>query len=160
MYYNEWRIILNKELFKNWKTMDESVKRKLVQDARKGINHIGFCGLHCDYCFLGEWCGGCRSECNCCSFAGMFDDGICPNVRCAQEKGIEGCYQCNELENCVYGFYKKENEAKACALFIKKYGEEKFNKTIHKLFESGEGKESFNGNCKREDAIKILEKYM
>ena len=78
---------------------------------------------------MGQWCGGCRSSYNCCSFATLFPDGVCPNVRCAFEKGLEGCYACDQLEGCAIGFYGLENQhaAKATALYIRKFGKEAYS---------------------------------
>jgi hypothetical protein len=137
----------------------KSLKAELVAEARCGINPIAFCGLSCNHCFLGKWCGGCRSEYNGCSYATICADGVCPNAKCAKEKQLEGCYQCSELSNCFKGFYEKDNEAKACALFIQKYGEDCFTKTIDKLFKSGEGEKAFNGECSKDIAFQLLEKY-
>lgn len=92
---------------------------------------IAYCGFSCNHCFLGEWCGGCRSVFSCCSYGTFHENGSCPNVDCCQEKEIDGCYECDELAKCTKGFYKSDNNGayacKAQALFIKKYGKEKFD---------------------------------
>ncbi|HEX2954765.1 MAG TPA: DUF3795 domain-containing protein, partial [Bacillota bacterium] len=88
----------------------KSLKAALVKEAREGINPVSYCGFHCDFCFFKEWCGGCRSDYNCCSFATISEDKICPNVKCAKDKGLNGCYECNELTDCVKGFYSRSNE--------------------------------------------------
>ena len=49
-----------------------------------------------------------RSDYNCCSYKTLFDDGVCPNVSCALNKKIEGCYNCTLLDSCEIGFYKKQ----------------------------------------------------
>jgi len=65
------------------------------------------------------------------------ENGKCPNIACCQEKGIEGCYVCDEVENCKKGFYADGNDgANACkaqALFVKKYGIEAFLAVQDKL---------------------------
>lgn len=102
-----------------------------------GEKKIGYCGNHCDYCFYPE-CPGCRSNNPFCSYATLFDDHKCPNVTCCNGKGIEGCWQCGDLENCSIGFFSSgENDAKAYALFIKKYGKEKYTETILDLQKKG-----------------------
>ena len=57
------------------------------------------------------------------------EKGTCPNKACCQEKGIEGCYECEELDKCSRGFYQPDNDgANACkaqAMYIRKYGKEK-----------------------------------
>lgn len=112
-------------------------KNEIVSSARKGINPVAYCGFSCNHCFLGEWCGGCRSVFNCCSFGTMFEKGKCPNIACCQEQKIEGCYECDSLENCTKGFYAQDNDGsiacKAQAMFIKKHGTEKFMKVHDKL---------------------------
>lgn len=135
----------------------------LVKRAREGLDPISCCGHHCDYCFLREGCGGCRSDYNVCSFATLFEDRQCPNVKCAKEKGIEGCYKCGELESCSKGYYCRENEyvAKATAMFIKRYGKGRYTETLSKAIEGGaDYPKTFDetGSVKR--ALKLLEKYL
>lgn len=94
---------------------------------------ISYCGLHCGFCFLHK-CGGCKTNKNYCSYATLFEDKICPNMRCCINKNLEGCYLCSELENCRIGFYESDNQnAKACALFIKKEGAEMFEKCLKQM---------------------------
>ncbi|MGN0352579.1 MAG: DUF3795 domain-containing protein [Roseburia sp.] len=141
----------------------KKIKAELVAKAREGINPVSVCGHHCDYCFMGQWCGGCRSDYNCCSYATLFEDKKCPNVKCAERKQLEGCFDCSELENCNHGFYGLENEyvAKATALFIRKYGQECYAKTLKKAIDSGEQyAQSFNELGSVEGAYKLLEKYL
>lgn len=145
----------------------KELKRELVEEARRGIDPISVCGHHCDYCFLGEWCGGCRSNYNCCSYATLFPDQTCPNVSCAKEKGFDGCYECPDLEDCHTGFYEKEyNEenkefvAKATALFIRTYGKEQYTKTLKTAIESGcSYPKTFDETNSVLDAYRLLEKY-
>jgi len=106
------------------------IKNKLCKDARKGVDPVAYCGLSCDHCFLGEWCGSCRTEYNVCSYATIYEDRKCPNAVCCTEKNIDGCYECPELEDCTKGFYTPDNDgaasAKSQAMFIKKYGKKAF----------------------------------
>ncbi|MCR5461020.1 MAG: DUF3795 domain-containing protein, partial [Acetatifactor sp.] len=64
---------------------------------------------------------------------------ICPNVKCCNEKNLDGCYECNELEVCDKGFFVSSNDgaaaAKAQSLFIRKYGKEAFLKAQTRLHE-------------------------
>ena len=99
---------------------------------------VSYCGLSCDHCFLGEWCGGCRSVFSCCSFGTLQEKGKCPNIVCCEEKGIDGCYECEELDDCAKGFYQNGSDgrvAKAQAFFIRKYGKEKLLHAHDKLNE-------------------------
>ena len=104
------------------------IKKALLEEARRGVDPQGVCGHHCGNCFLGQWCGGCRSVYPNCSFATLFDDGKCPNVTCAAEKGLEGCYLCEELPTCTKGYYSAEDghTAKDAALMIRRRRKERF----------------------------------
>jgi Bacterial transcription activator, effector binding domain. len=99
--------------------------------------HIACCGLVCSYCFFTS-CPGCeREECKC-TFAYWQPNHVCPNVKCAHEKGVVGCYACEKLEACQDGFFGSGNKsAKACDLFIKKHGKESLVKTIEKMNDLG-----------------------
>ncbi len=118
------------------KNCDE-IKSRLVASARNGLDPVAFCGFSCNHCFLVQWCGGCRSDYNLCSFATVSPDGVCPNVKCCKEKNYDGCWQCPELLSCRKGFYTAGNDgANACkaqALFIQKYGKEEFLKVRETL---------------------------
>jgi len=113
--------------------------------------------------FLGQWCGGCRSGYNCCSFAALFKNNICPNVKCAKENNLNGCYECSKIDGCKTGYYGQNNEytAKAAALFIGKYGEECYSKTLKKAIDSGKNyPKTFDETGSAEGAVKLLEKYL
>nr|AHF24820.1 phage head-tail adaptor [uncultured bacterium Contig2] len=115
----------------------QRIKNKLCKTARKGIDPVAYCGLSCNHCFLGEWCGSCRTAYNTCSVATESPDGICPNVKCCREKGFDGCYECDSLESCEKGFYTPSNDganaAKAQALYIRKHGKKEFLKVQDRL---------------------------
>ena len=81
------------------------IKNRLCEIARKGVDPIAFCGLSCNHCFLGKWCGGCRTDYNVCSNATCAPGGVCPNVACCRERGMDGCYECERLESCEKGFF-------------------------------------------------------
>ena len=142
----------------------KAIKSNLVREARIDINPISYCGHHCDFCFLGQWCGGCRSNYNCCSYATLYSDYICPNVKCCtQENNLNGCYECADLLDCKKGYYEKDNEyiAKATALFIKKYGEDCYTKALTQAIEAGEDyPKTFDESGSVENALHILEKYL
>ena len=114
------------------------IKNKLCQAARKGADTIAYCGLSCDHCFLMEWCGSCRTPYNTCSYATCSPGGICQNATCCREKGLDGCYECEELDRCRKGFYSLDKEVdaiKAMAKFIRKYGKKEFRSVLDKLHE-------------------------
>ncbi|MBR5349196.1 MAG: DUF3795 domain-containing protein [Lachnospiraceae bacterium] len=108
---------------------------KLCRNARKGSDPIARCGLSCNHCFLKNWCGGCRTAYNTCSDAMNHPDRICPTTSCCMGKGIDGCYECDDIVSCRNGFYEYDdvNAVKAMALFIRKYGKAELLKTMDQL---------------------------
>ncbi|MDO4940611.1 MAG: DUF3795 domain-containing protein [Erysipelotrichaceae bacterium] len=111
--------------------MIEEEKIEKALEARKGLDPIAYCGFSCNHCKFGKWCGGCRSDYNICSFATVCEGNICTNAKCAKEKGLDGCFECDELERCEKGFYEPnknrgEYASKAAAIFVKKYGKHAF----------------------------------
>ena len=76
---------------------------------------IARCGLACCLCSENDKCGGCFSDkCPGTSF--------CENRKCAIEKGMGHCYECNEA--CRKGLLGKVKPY-GFTLFIKRYGVEK-----------------------------------
>ena len=140
-------------------------KAEIVNAARKDVPMVAYCGFSCNHCFLGEWCGGCRSVFNCCSYGTLHDKGVCPNIACCQDKGLDGCFDCDELNSCEKGFYTPGNDgANACkaqAMFIKKYGKEKFLEVHDKMHEtrSFQKTQEILGED-TEKGLKILEQYL
>ena len=140
-------------------------KAQIVEAARKGVDMTAYCGFSCNHCFLGEWCGGCRSVFSCCSYGTLHDKGKCPNIACCQEKGIDGCYECADLERCTKGFYQPDNDGsaacKAQAMFIRKYGKERFFRVhdkLHEIYDFKKTQEILGQNA--EEGLRILEKHM
>ena len=138
------------------------IKDRLCKLARKGADPVAICGLSCSHCFLGAWCGGCRTAYNTCSCAVYSEGRICPNVKCCKEKNIDACYACGELETCEKGFYVPSNDganaAKAQSLYIRKYGKKEFLKIqtrLHEKFEFQKVQEILGQDCK--EAFRILE---
>jgi hypothetical protein len=140
------------------------IKAGLVAAARDGLDPIAYCGFSCNHCFLGQWCGSCRSDYNFCSYATISEDGICPNVRCCKERGQDGCYECSDLSTCTIGFYIPDNDgAQACkaqAMFVGKYGKAEFLKAhdrLHVLYpDFKKTQEILNGSA--EEGLELLEK--
>lgn len=138
------------------------IKNRLCKTARKGVDLVAYCGLSCNHCFLGEWCGSCRTVYNTCSFATVSPDGICPNVRCCKDRGFDGCYECGSLESCEKGFYIPSNDganaAKAQALYIRKYGKKEFMKVhdrLHQKFDFAKTQEILGRDYR--EGFRILE---
>ncbi len=138
------------------------VKNHLVAVARQGKDPMGRCGLHCEFCFQKEWCGGCRSEYPICSYGMLFDDKKCMNVECSKEYQLDGCYQCEGLASCEKGYFsiRMEYIAKASALFIQKYGKQDYVETLQKAIEAGyEYPRSFDAAGSVRAVLDILEKF-
>lgn len=140
----------------------QRIKNKLCKNARKGVDPIAYCGFSCNHCFLGEWCGSCRTEYNTCSFATICEDKRCPNMVCCMEKNIDGCYECSELEDCTKGFYRPDNDgaasAKAQAMFIRKYGKKAFlevHDKLHERFDFAKTQEILGHDMR--EGLKLLE---
>ena len=138
------------------------IKNRLCKMARKGVDPVAYCGLSCNHCFLGEWCGGCRTIYNTCSFATESADGVCPNVRCCREKGIDGCYECDSLESCEKGFYIPTNDganaAKAQSLYIRKHGKKallQVHDRLHKQYDFARSQEILGQDYA--EGLRILE---
>ncbi|WP_276752754.1 GNAT family N-acetyltransferase [Treponema succinifaciens] len=140
-------------------------KAQIVEAAKQGVDMTAICGLSCAHCFLGEWCGGCRSVFNCCSFGTMFPGGKCPNVKCCKEKNLDGCFDCPELEKCEKGFYTPSNDgaaaSKAQAIFIRQHRKEAHRKVLdnlHKKYKFQKMQEILGQSV--EEGIRILEENL
>lgn len=134
----------------------------LVRQTREGINPVSVCGHHCDYCVLAQWYGGGRSDYNCCSFAGLFDDHKFRNVEYAAEKGLDGCCACEALECCAKGCYSRPDEsvAKAIALFIQTYGQERYASVLKRAIDNGvHYPKDFDACGSVAGALALLERY-
>ncbi len=138
------------------------IKNELCRQARKGVDPIAYCGFSCRHCFLGAWCGSCRTTYNTCSFATASQDGMCPNAVCCREKGIDGCYECAMLETCEKGFYHPSsdgaNAAKAQAMYIGKHGKKEFLKLqdrLHAKYDFARTQEILGQDCRK--GLMILE---
>ena len=140
----------------------QRIKNRLCKLVRKGVDPIAYCGFSCNHCFLSEWCGSCRTMYNTCSFATVSPDRKCPNVVCCQEKGIDGCYECDQLETCEKGFYIPSNDganaAKAQAMYIRKHGKKEFLKVhdrLHEKYDFTKTQEILGQDCR--EGLRILE---
>lgn len=140
-------------------------KAEIVAKAKQGTDPLAYCGFSCNHCFLTQWCGGCKSAFNCCSFGTLFEKGKCPNKVCAQGKNLEGCYACPELEGCQTGFYAEGNDgANACkaqAIFISRHGGEAFLKVhdrLHEKYDFQKTQEVLSQDL--QEALRILEENM
>ena len=140
------------------------IRNKLCQKARKGVDPVAYCGLSCNHCFLKEWCGGCRTPYNTCSYATCSPDRVCPNTACCRERKLDGCYECEELIPCRKGFYaigRDINAVKAMSLFIRKHGKKKLAAVLDKLHEQYDFQKIQEVlGCDLDEGLKILEKNL
>lgn len=137
-------------------------KQRLIRRIKDTTNPVAVCGMHCEHCFLGQWCGGCRSGCNVCSYATLSQDNVCPNVRCAGERGYDSCGRCPEIRGCTAGFYSQPNADthKATALFAAAYGEAVYSRTLEKAVAAGMRYCEDLDNLKTiEEKLALLERY-
>ena len=125
------------------------IKNRLCRQVRRGVDPIAYCGFSCNHCFLAEWCGSCRTAYNVCAFATI-------------SKGIDGCYECDNLESCEAGFYIPSNDgaqaAKAQAMYIRKHGKKAFLKVhdrLHQKYDFVKTQEILGQDCR--EGLRILE---
>lgn len=159
------RFSFDKEHGDNGERIENCKKTKLalVEAARRGLDPVAPCGFHCDHCFLGQWCGGCRSDYDCCSFATICEGGVCTNVSCSEQRGFDGCYECGELADCEKGFFGNKDQylAKAASMFVGKYGKEKYAAALDGIKANVEDESKAFVGCKSvDDAFKLLERWM
>ncbi len=76
---------------------------------------FAYCGLACCICSENENCAGCRNE-------GCKDKQWCKNFNCCREKGLAGCWECNEFP--CSGSMLDKTRIRAFARFIQENGEE------------------------------------
>ena len=75
---------------------------------------LAYCGLACCICEQNETCAGCRSD-------ACEGRGWCQNRSCCTEKGLSGCWACDDFP-CGKGLLAK-TRARAFARFALEYGE-------------------------------------
>ena len=82
---------------------------------------IAYCGLACSLCNENTNCAGCRNE-------GCIGKDWCKNFICCKDKGLNGCWECEEFP-CDSKMYSNPR-VRAFAKFIKEYGEEELLKCL------------------------------
>lgn len=132
------------------------IKNKLCHDELMLQPAIACCGLSCRSCFLKQYCGGCRSSYNVCSYAMEAQDKKCANVVCTQERNLKGCWQCADFKGCKKGFYhdgcQGGQAAKANCMFINEFGEKeliKVYKKLHKRYDFEKCQEILGDQCEK-----------
>ncbi|AEV30402.1 hypothetical protein SpiGrapes_2642 [Sphaerochaeta pleomorpha str. Grapes] len=89
---------------------------------------FAFCGLACCVCSENADCPGCRNE-------GCKDKQWCKNFLCCKEKGLDGCYQCDQFP-CTGSMLDKPRIL-AFSRFLALYGEEKLFACLQRNEEEG-----------------------
>lgn len=105
--------------------IDKSIlKEGAAEEIRQIAESISCCGLVCRLCHLAEQCEGCRSVLSICGCRTLPEG--CYQYNCCQEKGIEGCYQCEEAP-CDKGMFGKEHDLRLRAFirYIKEHGKDR-----------------------------------
>ena len=88
---------------------------------------IGYCGLACAVC--GDIsCVGCRND-------GCSNKDWCKNFMCCNEKGLKGCWECEQFP-CEGGMLDKIR-IRTFATFIKEYGKDALLKCLERNEKSG-----------------------
>lgn len=138
-------------------------KQRMIRCVKDATEPVGVCTHHCEFCFLAQWCGGCRSSCNACSYATLSQDNVCPNVRCAGERGYRSCAQCPALLNCTVGVFHESNAAtpKGTGLFVRRHGEQAYTQALSDAVQAGV---NYAGDMDAlndpEQICALLEKYL
>ena len=63
-------------------------------------------------------------------------DRVCPNAACCIEKGLDGCYACDDIRDCKRGFYslgKEVHAIKSMSLFISRHGKRELQTVLENL---------------------------
>ena len=76
------------------------------------------CGIPCFLCPDKEKCGGCYSP-------GCTGQVWCANRKCAENRSVSACYECDEV--CREGVFERVKH-KAFREFAKRYGKEKLRR--------------------------------
>lgn len=90
---------------------------------------IARCGLACCLCSENEHCGGCHAD-------DCKDKDWCEVRKCALEKGVAHCFECENAERCGKGILAKQ-KPKAFTVFAKKYGEERLLECLERNENNG-----------------------
>lgn len=95
---------------------------------------IAYCGIACIVCRQKDTCSGCRDE-------GCHGKGWCKNYNCCREKGLNGCWECDEFpctgsDNGFTNMFDKLR-IRTFAKFAKEYGEDELAKCLVRNEENG-----------------------
>lgn len=76
-------------------------------EVKEVEDSIGYCGLICKLCHEVERCGGCKSESNSCGR--HLSEGGCFHYNCCIEKGLNGCWECEEAP-CKNDMFSEQHD--------------------------------------------------
>lgn len=139
--------------------MSKVVLTGSAKEIRDISDSISYCGLVCKLCHLAGNCEGCRSENNCCGSRKTAEG--CYQYNCCTEKGIDGCWQCDNAP-CDKGMFSDCHDIRLRA-FIKYIKEKSRDKLAERLYFNmqngiyyGHGKD-YDGLDSIDEVIKKLE---
>ncbi|WP_320129437.1 DUF3795 domain-containing protein [uncultured Sphaerochaeta sp.] len=89
---------------------------------------FAYCGLACCLCSENSNCPGCRKE-------GCNNKQWCKNFNCCKEKGIKGCWECDQFP--CKGTMLDKPRVLAFSRFLALYGEEKFLECLKRNEQTG-----------------------
>lgn len=96
---------------------------------------IARCGLACCLCSENVKCKGCPAD----GFTALDwckDADWCENRRCVLDKGLNGCYECDESK-CGKGLFKDKIKPLAFCEFIRRYGFEELLNCLERNEQQG-----------------------
>ena len=121
------------------------------------ISSVAYCGLVCGLCHLASECNGCKATGGKCSANSEKENG-CYHRNCCIDKGISGCWECEEFPCANQMFIGRTNgEIKGFCRCMKEDGIEKFIDYILENQEKGipYGIKGY-GHMTEEEVVKIL----
>lgn len=122
------------------------------------IENIGRCGKICTFCKDSAFCRGCTSNNAACARHGKREG--CFQYRCSKQKGIQGCWECDDAP-CEMDVFSKENNIRNRAFirFAKYEGVEELGKCVfHNMIHGilyGEGKD-YDHFKTEEEVVRLL----
>lgn len=111
---------------------------------------IGYCGLACCMCNENANCVGCQD-------GGCDIHGECKNYNCCKEKGLSGCWECDEFP-CTGGMLDNLR-IRAFARFVQRYGTDELERCLQRNKDKGiiyhydSGHDGDYDKCRTEEEI-------
>lgn len=120
--------------------------------------NIGYCGLVCSLCHLKDNCKGCKSDQNSCSR--RLSENGCYQYNCCVERGIEGCWECNDF-CCGQDMFSESHDIRIRA-FVRCAREEGVEKLAEYVLRNQENgikygyQQDYDGLGSEEAVLKLL----